>query len=204
MPPRDPEVFANAQAALRGTTFPSPGAVSSLLHFMCDDPVGGDIVITDDELVENFASRPASRAIHSLAPGVICKLLELAREPIAPTGRIPSSITIGPVTLEQVEHGVKMRWSLPRRRIWFVATPTRITILVRATFSDKDTATPALIERTHTMVEIEGGCPHCGVTVASYRELHHGGLVCGPCGRSFERSFEPKVTLPVARLVPRR
>lgn len=195
MLPRDPETFAQAQAALDGAQVPfHAGAVMKVLWTMLADGPGCDAVITEHELVLHDGGAPASRCILELAPGVICKLLELAG---ARSGRTTPCVVIEPMTLTLP--GAPFKRSFSRRRVWFHATPTQITIAVRDALdaSDAPRLLPASLERPITFVEIEGGCPHCGVRSATYRELSDGGLVCGPCGRSFTRTVE----LPVARLL---
>lgn len=191
----DPESFAKVRAALGGTRFLFDASVSKVLRFMLEDHRGADALITETQFRIQYGWHLSHHQYFlRVAPGVLSKLLELAGV-VAVDG--PLSTVIAPATLDFP--GTPLRWSFSRRRIWIAATPTTITINVREAASCDETPDPlpASIERPITFVEIDGGCPHCGVRAESYRELSDGGLVCGPCGRSFTRTVE----LPTARVL---
>ena len=194
-----PSAFDRVRAALAGERFPLDAGSTKLLFYMLERPDGCDAWLTPGRFVIQYGWHLAHHPwVEDDAPRVVSWLCASAPAGYLAAGTMPWWFP-NPERVSEERFGYgpdgKMArlasepvgpcWSYGARRVWFDATPERITLLVRdATVDPGPDAWPAPIEPPPAFLAGDHPCPHCGDVPDRYRRLSDGSLVCMACGRS--------------------
>lgn len=183
---RDPDAFASVLTAFEGKRHSLDPTSLKVLRIMLERPEGCDARVSADRFEMRLGWHPARHRYHlRTAPAVVTRLLELAG---AAPGERDVQAEVGPLEMDG--------WTFGRRRVWLLLTGDCVTIHVRAadpphaTFGLQRLPAPQPIDFVPRFLDFPNpvACPHCATRASSFRHLLDGSLVCGACGRSFDRS----------------